>query len=222
MNDNGALKLEVTDFTDADHWRWRLTDPNGAFLADHEVALDRSQTPYTGFVDLQGYLHHYAAPDRRFEDEARLLGEVGAWIGEQVLGPIGPAILDYGTPVTVQVLVPPEAETILYRPLELAHVEGKPLAVQDVSLVFEVKGEERRVRWRDVGKALRVLAVFSLPTDVRALALRRERYALQQLMRTIAQTYGLAIDLRVVQYGVTRKRLGDVLREGEGWSSRRR
>ena len=34
-----ALRLEVVDFTDADHWRWRLTDANGAFLADHEVAL---------------------------------------------------------------------------------------------------------------------------------------------------------------------------------------
>jgi hypothetical protein len=33
----------------------------------------------------QGYLRWHAAPDRRAEDEARLVGEVGAWIGEHVL-----------------------------------------------------------------------------------------------------------------------------------------
>jgi len=35
-----ALCLEVAEFSDANHWRWRLTDEGGAFLADHTVALD--------------------------------------------------------------------------------------------------------------------------------------------------------------------------------------
>ena len=41
-----------------------------------------------------------------------------------------------------------------------------------------------------------MLAIFSLPTDVSALALRRERYELMRLINQIAQTHNLAIELR--------------------------
>ncbi|MBV9748423.1 MAG: hypothetical protein JO157_06400, partial [Acetobacteraceae bacterium] len=58
-----ALRLEVAEFKDADHWRWVLKEPGGAFLADHPVALDRNDPHYLGLVDLPGYLHRYAAPD---------------------------------------------------------------------------------------------------------------------------------------------------------------
>ena len=33
-----TLLLEVTEFSDAAHWRWRLTEEGGAFIADHPVA----------------------------------------------------------------------------------------------------------------------------------------------------------------------------------------
>jgi hypothetical protein len=52
--------------------------------------------------------------------------------------------------------------------------------------------------------ALRVLAVFSQPTRTSMLALRRERYALSNLIRRIAATQRGMVELRVVQYGVTR------------------
>ena len=68
-----------------------------------------------------------------------------------------------------------------------------------------------------MGERLRMLAVFSLPTDVSALALRRERYQLMRLINGIAQTHNLAVELRVLQYGVTRENLRDALEEGEGW-----
>jgi hypothetical protein len=212
-----ALCLEALDWKDAEHWRWVLEDAHGKFLADHLVAFDPTDAFYEAFLDLEHYLERHAAPDRKISDQKRLLGEIGAWLGEQVLGKIGPAILQYGTPVTVRVLLPPEAEALLQRPLELAHANGQPLALQDVSLVFEVVGENPPVRPKPVGNRLRMLAVFSLPTDASALALRRERYELKQRVERIAQTHGLAVELRVLQYGATRQALQDALEEGEGW-----
>jgi len=146
-----------------------------------------------------------------------LLGRIGAWLGPTLLGPIAERILQHGTPSVVRVIVPPEAEGLLYFPLELAHAKDKPLSLQDVSLVFEVKGEAPSIVPEPIGDRLRVLAVFSLPTEGSAIALRRERYELERLMDRIAQTHHRALDLRVLQYGATRKRLQDVIEEGEGW-----
>ena len=67
-----------------------------------------------------------------------------------------------------------------------------------------------------VGERLRVLGLFSLPEGGRPLNLRRERHALVRLIEGIAAT-GKAADVRVLQYGVTRDRLRDVLEEAEGW-----
>lgn len=44
--EQAALRLEVLDIKDADHWTWRLRDPLGNFLADHPVALDRADVHY--------------------------------------------------------------------------------------------------------------------------------------------------------------------------------
>jgi hypothetical protein len=89
-----ALRLEVADFTDPDNWRWVLKDHGGAFLADHPVALDRTNPNYMGLLDLPGYLQRHVAPDTRNVDQRRLIGELGAWMGEQVLGrSIGEALL---------------------------------------------------------------------------------------------------------------------------------
>ena len=46
MADAHSLRLEIYEYKDADRWRWRLTDTQGAFLADHAVALDRSEPKY--------------------------------------------------------------------------------------------------------------------------------------------------------------------------------
>ncbi|MGH8895872.1 MAG: CHAT domain-containing protein, partial [Egibacteraceae bacterium] len=55
------------------------------------------------------------------------------------------------------------------------------------------------------------------PVDAGALSLRRERYQLAQRIHTIAAVNGKAVELRVLQYGVTRERLGEVLVEADGW-----
>jgi tetratricopeptide (TPR) repeat protein len=214
------LKLSVADYRDACNWRCCLTDADGNFLADHEVKLNAADAEHLGWVDLPSFLRQRAAPDRRHEDETRLVHEVGAWIGRNVYGPIAEKILAKGTPVTVRVEIPAEpgeAAGLLYRPWELGHASGRPLALQDVSLVFEIKDEAVPVVHGPVEDALRMLAVFSLPTDQSALNLRHERYQLAKMIRGLADRRNLGIDLRVLQYGVTRKALREILEEGEGW-----
>jgi tetratricopeptide (TPR) repeat protein len=186
-------------------------------VADHDVALDTTVPEYQGFVDLAGFLRDRAVPDRRLASEAELVQRVGGWIGEKVIGEaVGRAIVG-ASPVVVRVELPVDANVLLYRPLELAYVDGMPLALQEVSLVFEVEGEARGAAKQDIAERLRMLAVFSLPTGGTALALRRERYSLTQLVRTIAGSYRRAVELHVLQYGVTRERLREALRDGRGW-----
>ena len=203
---------------DANHWRWRLTDAAGAFLADHAVELDPADPKYQALFDLPAYLRHYSAPDKRDFDERRLLGEVGVWIGNTVLGQeIGEKILAHGfPPIVVRVVVPQSAEQLLVMPLEIAHARGKPVALQGVSLVFEAPGT-RPPTAVPIGDRLRLLALFSLPPAGSPLNLRRERQMLQALVRRLTGGAGLAVELRVLQYGVTRESLRDALQEGDGW-----
>src|SRR5437899_1743617 len=102
------LWLEVTAFTDTEHWRWRLTDTHGAFKADHQVALNRADPEYDAFTDLYTHLRYHAAPDRRLEHEAEIIDRLGRWISAQVLGPIGARLVEQAS-VTVRVRLPAEA-----------------------------------------------------------------------------------------------------------------
>lgn len=203
------------------HWRWVLTDANGTFVADHSVALNPSETKYQALFKLRAFLWEFAAPDRRETEERRLMENLGAWIGDVVLGKsIGDKIIAHSAPpIIVRVRVPPVAERVLFMPLETAHARGKPLAVQGVSLVFEVVDEAPL--WSAIPISdrhrLRLLALFSLPPEGVPLNLRRERQMLRSLVRRLTGAIGLSIDLRVLQYGVTRESLRDALAEGEGW-----
>jgi hypothetical protein len=208
---DGCL-LEVREFAGLGRWRWVLTGPGGRFLADHEVRLDTGCWQFEAFTDLQGYLYWHAAPDRRVEDEARIVAEVGEWIGTEVFGPVAAAMVK-ARPPSVRVVVPTEpaqARWLLFRPLELGYAGGRPLAVQDVTLVMEVAGDEDGTL-APVGERLRVLGLFSLPEGGQPLNLRRERHALVQGLARIGAVGGRAVEVRVLQYGVTRERLEEVL-----------
>jgi hypothetical protein len=209
------FRLEAREFQSLARWRWVLTGPGGEFLADHEVRLDANDWRFGAFTDLLGYLRWHVAPDQRVEDEARIVAELGEWIRTQVLGPVAEA-LDRARSATVRVVVPdtpPEARALVFRPLELGHVRGRPLAIQDVTLVMQVGADDAAGGAQPVGDRLRVLGLFSLPTGGQPLNLRRERHALVRLLRGIGSV-GRAVDVRVLQYGVTRDRLQAVLEEG--------
>jgi len=210
-----TLLLEVKDFKDPLHWRWVLTDGKGKFLQDFEVDLDSSDPNYSAFLDLESFLETHSAPDKWLDDETRLIYQVGSWMGKEALGRIGERLAKFSTPVTVRVVVPQEASGLLYRPWEIAVVGDKPPALRNVSLVFDFSGEP--LKTDPIPDRLRMLAVFSLPTDQSALSLRRERYELMKLINQLARSRGLAIEMRVLQYGTTRQSLQEVLEEGEGW-----
>ncbi|MBX3516616.1 MAG: CHAT domain-containing protein [Rhodospirillales bacterium] len=210
--------LACEDYQNAQHWRWVLRDGGGNFLADHDVHLDPACPEYDGLIDLRGYLGRHAAPDRWHTDHARLLEDFGRWLGANVLGKaIGDKLLAPRVPLTVRVEVPAPAAGLLTIPLELAHAGGEPLALGEISLVFTVTGEGGGIAPEPVGERLRMLALFSLPTQATALALRRERHALTRLISEIAQTRGAAIELRVLQYGASRSALKAALEEADGW-----
>jgi tetratricopeptide (TPR) repeat protein len=214
-----GLLLEAVDVGGPLTWRWLLQDAETRNpLADQLVRLDPKSGDVVRFRDLYGYLDQYAAPDRRTEDGARFVDLAGKWAGSELLGvAVGAAILNEA-PVTVRVTVPPALDEVLLWPLELAHVGGKPLAAQgDVTFVYDIAPAATQRRKNDIGATLRILAVFSQPTETTVLALRRERYALSKLIRRIGARGRSAVELRVAQYGVTRERLAEIADDGDGW-----
>ncbi|TMM36454.1 MAG: AAA family ATPase, partial [Actinobacteria bacterium] len=172
-----GLLLQALDVAGPWRWRWLLTDEaSGAALADHTVAVDPADEPEAaGFEDLPGFLRRRADPTRRVESEAELVAQVGAWAGERLLGQtVGDAIAA-AAPATVRVRVPESAGWLLFAPWELAYAGGLPLARRgDVSLVFDVGAATAGGAARGADAPLRMVAVFSLPTETRALGLRRE------------------------------------------------
>jgi len=214
---NPPLHLRVTDYENASRWRWVLHDAHDVFLADHEVKLDGAGPEARAFEDLPQYLRQYEITT----PAAEILHRVGAWIGREVFGRVAEVLAEHlEAPATVvRVHVPDAARELLLRPFELAHVDGKPLAEAGVRLVYQLDGaaEPRGEKERAEAPALRVLAVFSLPHGQSPLNLRRERVDLERRLERLSQTRSTAVELRVLQYGATRKTLQEALEEGEGW-----
>lgn len=68
------LRLDAVEFIDLTRWRWVLTDEaSGELDAEYEVQLDASCWQFEAFTDLMGYLSLHVAPDRRAQDEARIV-----------------------------------------------------------------------------------------------------------------------------------------------------
>ncbi|HEU5472709.1 MAG TPA: CHAT domain-containing protein [Actinophytocola sp.] len=212
------LTLKVKRFDGPGRWWWVLSGPGGEFLADHEVSLDESCWQYEAFTDAYRYLRLHAAPDRRTVSEADIMAKLGRWIGSEVFGPMGEALVARA-PVTVRVVIPEAARVLAFRPLELARVQNTVLALARVSLVMQVEaGARGPVRTKaPITDHVRMLGLFSLPTGTSVLNLRRERHGLTRLVQAVAQTQNRSILLRVVQYGVTRARLREVVEEADGW-----
>lgn len=211
------LHLEAVDIVTPGQWHWLLTDQeSGRVLADHHVELDQDDA--ARFGGLYEHVRWFAAPDRLAEDGARLVRNAGAWAGSVLLGESIVAAIVAAEPVTVRVTVPPPLDPLLQWPLELSHASGKPLAARgDVSFVYDLADDQRVRMTAPTAGSLRMLAVFSQPTQTDALGLRRERYALSRLIRRITARQRCAVELRVVQYGATRQRLAEIVDSADGW-----
>ncbi|WP_322763236.1 CHAT domain-containing protein, partial [Frankia sp. Cr2] len=226
----GGLILRPMDSTGPWSWRWLLVDAEtGTALADHQVTIDPTDWRFPAFVELDRYLWAHVDPQHRLAGETTLVEQVGAWVGAELLGPtIGAVIADWA-PVTVTVQVPETLAVLPLWPWELAHAgtaPPRPLALQDVAFVYDITsggsaGHAGRAGAAPgktpVGDALRMLAVFSQPALTEPLALRRERHALVRLVRELTGRRQRRIELRVLQYGVTRETLAQTVREVGGW-----
>jgi CHAT domain len=218
-----GLLLEAVDVKADDsgplRWRWLLSDEEtGSPLAGHEVAVDPAAVEAVRFADPYDYTRSYAAPDRRTAEQQRYMTLAGEWAAREVLGESVGAAIAQAAPVSVRVRVPEALGRVLLWPLELAHVAGRPLAARgDVTLVYDIAPDAVPVRKSDPGASLRMLAVFSQPTETSVLALRRERYELTRLVRRVAARERAVVELRVVQYGATRARLREIADSGDGW-----
>ena len=186
------------------------------FLADHVVQLDPDHPRLQGLPDLSTYLDYY----QPIHPPAKQLAELGAWIGEKVFGGLREAFGAAGAAGGGGAggRAPGRAGPA-FRPFELARfADGTSFREAGVRFVYGLEGtsagRKPRSRWR---RRLRILAAFSLPVRANPLNLRRERYGLQRLVRDLNQTQGLAVELRVLQYGATRDTLKEALEEAEGW-----
>jgi hypothetical protein len=207
--------LDIARYLGPGRWYWALSDSTGV-VADHEVELATGDWQYDAFARLGRYLRLTVSPACPLSSEAQIVEDLGRWIGTDIFGPIGPALLDR-TPATVEMRFPAEARPLMFRPWELAVVGDLPLARQDVSLVM-VPPEAGPARPKDpIKDQLRMLAVFSLPEGAPSLILREQRRALVRLVDRIRNGSGRAIDLSVLQYDVNVDRLGEAIRQGDGW-----
>jgi hypothetical protein len=212
------LLLAAVDVAGPSRWRWELRDEaTGEVIAEHHVSLDGTpdSDQVAAFGDLYEYVRWHADPVWH-DDEPRIIRKTGIWARHAVLGDAITDAITAAAPATVLVSVPAPADQALLWPLELAFANGAPLAVRgDVSFVY-CMGRSGAVP-DDPVRPVRVLAAFSSPARTGAIALRRERHELAALIRRIVNRDGAAIELQVLQYGVTRQRLSEVIRSGGGW-----
>jgi len=109
-----GLLLEAVDVAGPWRWRWLLRDEEtGNPVADHQVHLDPVSDEVARFRDLYGYVHSYAAPDRRTEDGKRFVTDAGKWAGRGLLGEAVGAAVVAEAPVTVRVKVPAALGSVL-------------------------------------------------------------------------------------------------------------
>lgn len=216
MTPPDVLRLEVQHFQDAANWEWTLTDAAGRFVAVHRVRLDPADQEYQAMTQLPVQVRWQADPGRLLASQADFLDQIGCWMGEQVFGDVGRKLVER-SPATVLVVIPAEGEILRHWPLELARVGRKPLARSEVSLVIDVASGDAARPKQPIGDRLRMLAVFSLPRGEPLLMLSQQRYELVGSVERLAASKASNINLVTLQYGVTRRRLSEVLEEGEGW-----
>jgi hypothetical protein len=218
------LHLELTDYQADTRWRWVLSDENHKFLADHEVTLDAADPRYQDFLDIPARLdYHHPFDYDRYEqclaERAAWMDDLGEWAGAALFGGLQAALRQRLRPpaTVVQVTLPAAAQGLLFRPFEIAHLDGQTLAEAGLRLVYTIGQPSSLPHPRAERPALRVLGIFSLPDDASPLNLREERYQLKHQLEELAQTRGLNLHVRTLQYGATRQTLQDALEDGEGW-----
>jgi hypothetical protein len=197
-------------------WRWRLFDASGAIVATHRVAVVAGAWQWRALLDLSPTIAGLVDPIGRQASEQKLVGRVGRWVASEILGPVGTA-LAAAAPATVVVSASRGAGWLAGLPYGVARVGGSSLLSRQIAFATAVAPPDGRLSRGPVDR-LRVLAVFPLPPRDRALDLRNERRSLVELVEGL-RAEGRAIELRIVEYGVTPARLETVLADRGGYAT---
>ncbi|WP_167475342.1 CHAT domain-containing protein [Nocardia arthritidis] len=202
------LLVEAQSTSSGLHVRLREGD---RVLADRRVAYDSTAEEYAAFVDADRYFENHRVPGvpDPIAEPARRLGE---WVSRELLGDAADFIA-LATPCTVVVT---GAEALVSGPWELALVSERTLGQLGAVFVQSVETSVPPPPARTERSVLRVLAVFSQPDGLDALNLRRERRELQRTIGELARL-GARVELCVLQYGATRRRLAEVAADPDGW-----
>lgn len=222
-----TLQLTATERLNPFEWRWSLSRLDYSakrpkqVLGEHHVQLNPKQWQYQAWRDIGTYLEHHTTSNRQWERQVAILQELGEWVGEYVFGGLLKEIC-HGTELSQKTILVTESNPnhrlpgLVNYPLELARMGDQSISSNNrISLVYGNLSGQRLAPSRVCGK-VRILAVFSLPTSSSALNLRAERFRLQQITKSIAAD-GQDVEVRILQYGVTRERLRTIICDGPGW-----
>ncbi len=216
--------LDITTDPAARRATVRLADGDGRHLGAHEVDLGaHPPARWEAAFDTRAHLRRM----KRTAPPEQQLAELGAFVGEHVLGPAIAARLASGIDArTLLVRIPDDPNDALAAgfaslPWEIARAPGDTLTLGDRALTVRVAftGAEPGQGITVVparGEAVRVLLVFADPPQARPLAARLERERLRELFfGEILPKRNVEVD--VLCHGVTRARLQERITERGGY-----
>jgi len=217
-----AFTLEVDTDPAAGVVRLHLTDEAGRQVGANQVKVaDHSPSLWHGLFDTRAYIHRYAEKGK----EADLLAQLGAFLGEKVLGTeILNALADGFQSRTLLVRVPEAAKDRLAAafarvPWEIARSAAGEESLLERNLVVRLEAPQPiTVSASPLGEneELRVLLVFAEAPGSRPLAMRLEREQLLALFYDDVMPQR-KVTADVLCHGVTRKALKERVRDASGY-----
>ena len=219
-----ALRLKTEGIEGDGKFELRLVDSESAGreqLGFKAVQLDGNDPQWEILRNLPDAWTELGTQAGWVEAEAELIGDLGAWVAENILGEIAESLVEHA-PAIVWIERKPDVPTWLVEaPLAIATLRdqtGRKVPLADRRVVFSVESSSPPVEPPPrPDQRLRVLAAFSSPTNESQLSLRQERYRLAVLARKLIERHSKDLDLNVLQYGATAGSLRKALENGEGW-----
>ncbi|WP_155126546.1 hypothetical protein [[Actinomadura] parvosata] len=206
-----VLLLRATNIEGAGSWRWELTGASQPW--DRNVGLDSRADEYQGFHDTYAYLNHSTAAERTFRDDEARIKRLGDWIGNHAYDNELPVLIQ---DKLVRVQIQQNSTSLLGHAMDLARIGDRWLFDHLAAFVHQSDSSGAKPFAGDKRKAdtARVLAWFAEPDPSSPFTLHRER---RQLEKVIDDASQVPIELKVLQYGVTRDRLLAVIQEHPHW-----